>query len=59
MVETSLGTTAMAHLSGMAEWLDLDAPMLITNDPFDGLQYDQHAVVTVPDRPGIGAELRQ
>jgi L-alanine-DL-glutamate epimerase-like enolase superfamily enzyme len=59
MVETSLGTTAMAHLSGMAEWLDLDAPMLITNDPFDGLQYDQYAVVSVPERPGIGAELKK
>ncbi|NTU75404.1 MAG: dipeptide epimerase, partial [Anaerolineaceae bacterium] len=59
MVETSLGTTAMAHLSGLAEWLDLDAPMLITNDPFDGLQYDQHAVVSVPERPGIGVELKK
>ncbi len=56
MVETSLGTTAMAHLGGLAEWLDLDAPMLITNDPFNGVQYDQNAVLTIPDRPGIGAE---
>jgi L-alanine-DL-glutamate epimerase-like enolase superfamily enzyme len=54
MIETSIGTTAMAHLSGMAEWFDLDAPMLITNDPFDGIQYDAHANFTVPERPGIG-----
>jgi L-alanine-DL-glutamate epimerase-like enolase superfamily enzyme len=58
MIETSLGVTAMAHLSGMAEWLDLDAPILITNDPFEGVTYDQHAFIQVPDRPGIGVTLR-
>jgi len=58
MLETSLGTTAMAHLSGLADWLDLDAPMLITNDPFDGLQYDAYAAVLIPDRPGIGVRLK-
>lgn len=58
MLETSLGTTAMAHLSGLADWLDLDAPMLISNDPFEGLQYDEHAAVLIPDRPGIGVKLR-
>lgn len=55
MIETSIGTTAMAHLSGMAEWFDLDAPMLITNDPFEGIRYDAHANFSIPDRPGIGA----
>jgi L-Ala-D/L-Glu epimerase len=54
MIETSIGTTAMAHLAGMAEWFDLDAPMLISNDPFQGIQYDAHANFSVPDRPGIG-----
>jgi L-alanine-DL-glutamate epimerase-like enolase superfamily enzyme len=34
MVETSLGVTAMAHLAARADWLDLDAPLLIANDPF-------------------------
>jgi L-alanine-DL-glutamate epimerase-like enolase superfamily enzyme len=55
MIETSLGTTAMAHLAGLADWIDLDAPLLISNDPFDGITYDRHARITVPDRPGIGA----
>lgn len=58
MVETSLGTTAMAHLSGMAEWLDLDAPLLIANDPFDGIRYDEQARIHLPDRPGIGVVRR-
>lgn len=59
MVETSLGTTAMAHLMGLGEWFDLDAPMLITNDPFDGIHYTRDARITLPDRPGIGALEKQ
>lgn len=58
MVETSLGTTAMAHLAGMAEWLDLDAPLLIANDPFDGIRYDEQARIHLPGRPGIGVVRR-
>lgn len=54
MVETSLGVTAMAHLAGIAEWLDLDAPLLIANDPFDGLHYEKQAGLHIPNRPGIG-----
>ncbi len=54
MIETSLGVTAMAHLAGFAEWLDLDAPLLLANDPFDGVTIDRQARVRVPLRPGIG-----
>jgi len=54
MIETSLGTTAMAHLAGAADWLDLDAPLLISNDPFNGVTYDRNARVHCPNRPGIG-----
>jgi L-alanine-DL-glutamate epimerase-like enolase superfamily enzyme len=58
MVETSIGATAMAHLMGLADWLDLDAPWLIANDPFEGLTYDAAGRVHVPDRPGIGVVRR-
>jgi L-alanine-DL-glutamate epimerase-like enolase superfamily enzyme len=62
MVETSIGSTAMAHLSGLADWLDLDAPLLVSDDPFDGLRYDESGRISLPDRPGIGVirkETRQ
>ena len=59
MIETSLGVTAMAHLAGLADWLDLDAPLLIANDPFDGLRYDRNARIQVPERPGIGVLVRE
>lgn len=58
MVETSIGTTAMAHMMGLADWFDLDAPMLITNDPFSGVTYGEGARMSIPDRPGIGVTLR-
>jgi L-alanine-DL-glutamate epimerase-like enolase superfamily enzyme len=59
MVETSLGVTAMAHLAGLADWLDLDGPLLIANDPFEGLRYDECGNVRVTDRPGIGVITRE
>lgn len=58
MIETSLGVTAMAHLAGLADWLDLDAPLLISNDPFVGVRYDDAARVHAPARPGIGVQER-
>lgn len=57
MTETSLGVTAMSHLASMADWIDLDAPLLIANDPFKGVSYDQ-SLVTLPDRQGIGVVRR-
>jgi L-Ala-D/L-Glu epimerase / N-acetyl-D-glutamate racemase len=59
MIETSLGVTAMAHLAAQADWLDLDAPLLISNDPFDGVRYDEHAMIRLPVRPGIGVIRKQ
>ncbi|MEP6686235.1 MAG: dipeptide epimerase, partial [Verrucomicrobiota bacterium] len=37
MVESSLLTSAGAHLATLADWLDLDGMLLITNDPFRGV----------------------
>jgi L-Ala-D/L-Glu epimerase len=57
MIESSLGVTAAAHLAPLCDQLDLDGPLLITNDPFDGLRYDG-ANLSLPVRPGIGAVSR-
>ena len=59
MVETSLGTTAMAQLSGAADFVDLDAPLLIANDPFAGISYDPSGHISTPTRPGLGAAPHQ
>ena len=57
MVETSVGVTAAAHLAPLCDYADLDGPLLIQSDPFQGLQY-QGAKLTLPDRPGIGVIRR-
>lgn len=57
MSESSLGCTAAAHLSGLVGLLDLDGPWLIGNDPFVGLDLNQ-GLITMPERPGLGTELR-
>ncbi len=56
MSESSLGCTALGHLAGMAELLDLDGPVLIKNDPFVGAEMKLGQLV-MPDAPGIGADL--
>jgi L-alanine-DL-glutamate epimerase-like enolase superfamily enzyme len=55
MVESSLGTTAAAHLAPWADWIDLDGHLHISNDDFTGLQIDAEGRLHTPDRPGIGA----
>ncbi len=59
MIETSIGLTTMAHLSGFADWLDLDASLLVTNDPFEGMLFDENATIHVPEKPGLGVSLRK
>jgi L-Ala-D/L-Glu epimerase len=53
MVETSLGVTAAAHLAPLCDYVDLDGPLLIKNDPFKGIEY-HGAKIVLPKHPGIG-----
>ncbi|MFN0078868.1 MAG: enolase C-terminal domain-like protein [Prosthecobacter sp.] len=55
MIETSLGTTAAAHLAPWADWIDLDGHFYVANDDFTGIEYDENGNLLMPDRPGIGA----
>lgn len=53
MIETSIGITAAAHLSPLADLADLDGHLLILDDPFAGVQV-RHGRLHLPDRPGLG-----
>jgi L-alanine-DL-glutamate epimerase-like enolase superfamily enzyme len=57
MVETSVGIAAAAHLGPLADWLDLDGNLLLSEDPFRG-----HPVVEgriqLGEGPGLGVEPR-
>ncbi|MFC2094074.1 dipeptide epimerase [Bacteroidota bacterium] len=53
MTETSCAVSAAAHLSSLADWIDLDGPLLISNDLFDGISYI-NGEVKLNSLPGIG-----
>jgi L-alanine-DL-glutamate epimerase-like enolase superfamily enzyme len=55
MIETSIGITAAAHLSPLADHADLDGNLLISNDPFRGAVV-RDGRLALPDRPGLGVE---
>lgn len=53
MIETSIGITAAAHLSPLADIADLDGNLLIADDPFQGVLVQDGRLI-LPDRPGLG-----
>ena len=53
MVESSVAVTAAAHLAPLADFVDLDGNLLITNDPYTGVK-TQTGRLTLPDMPGVG-----
>ena len=57
MSETSCAVSAAAQLSPLADWADLDGALLITNDPFDGVQFIDGRII-LNERPGIGVIRR-
>lgn len=58
MIETSLGTTAAAHLAPWVDWIDLDGHLYVGNDDFSGITYDEQGTLVMPEGPGIGAVPR-
>lgn len=56
MTETSCGVSAAAQLAPKADWADLDGNLLISNDPFIGMQI-VGGKVTLNEKPGIGVKV--
>ena len=54
MTETSCAVTAAAHLAPLADFLDLDGNLLISNNPFEGGAQVVNGKITLPDGPGLG-----
>lgn len=57
MIESSVAITAAAHLSPLADFADLDGHLLITDDPFAGVQVIDGQLV-LNDLPGLGVMPR-
>jgi len=56
MTETSCAISAAAQLSPKAEWADLDGNLLISNDPYKGVEVIE-GKITLNELPGIGISV--
>jgi L-alanine-DL-glutamate epimerase-like enolase superfamily enzyme len=53
MVESGLGISAGAHISGLMDHVDLDGNLLLAEDPWPGVAFEDGIQVPA-DRPGLG-----
>jgi L-Ala-D/L-Glu epimerase len=55
MVESQLGVAPAAQIASLADWVDLDGHLLLADEPFRGLQFDDGRVLP-SHGPGLGVE---
>jgi L-alanine-DL-glutamate epimerase-like enolase superfamily enzyme len=58
MIESSLGTTAAAHLAPWADYVDLDGHLYLADDDYLGITFDAEGRLLMPQENGIGARPR-
>lgn len=56
MNESSVGTSAVAHLLPYLDYVDMDGPLLLAEDTADGVKIKDGRIIYA-DRPGTGAVL--
>jgi len=54
MSETSCAISAAAHLGALAEWVDLDGNLYVSNDPYRGATATNAGLISLTELPGIG-----
>jgi L-alanine-DL-glutamate epimerase-like enolase superfamily enzyme len=57
MIESSVLCTAAAQLTPLVDYADVDGPLLVTDDPYVGADYDG-AQLRLPNAPGLGVRPR-
>jgi len=58
MSESSCAVSAAAQLSPLVDYADLDAPLLIKNDFFEGINF-VNGKIKLSEKPGIGSVLKK
>jgi len=58
MEETSLGIAASAHVAALVDWIDLDGCLLISGDPFEGLELGPDCRWQLTAEAGLGIRRR-
>ncbi len=54
-LESGIAATAEASVAALADYADLDGPLLLRSDPWPGVSYDK-GIMTLPTGPGLGVE---
>ena len=57
MIESSVLCTAAAQLTPLVDYADVDGPLLVTDDPYVGADYEG-AQLRLPNAPGLGVRPR-
>ena len=52
-LDSGIAITAGASVAPLVDFVDLDGPLLLTEDPYPGLEYER-ATLRLPDAPGLG-----
>lgn len=52
-LESSVAATAQAHIAPLVDHADVDGPLLLADDPYRGVSYDD-GIMTLPQGPGLG-----
>jgi L-Ala-D/L-Glu epimerase len=52
-LESGIAATAQAHVSPLADYADLDGPLLLAQDPYPGVTY-RRGTMSLPTGPGLG-----
>ena len=58
MAETSVGIAGSAVVASLVDWVDLDGPLLLADDPFQGLELGSDFRWILPTGPGLGLTRR-
>ncbi|WP_347274562.1 dipeptide epimerase [Candidatus Kuenenia sp.] len=56
-IESSVSITAAAHLMSLADYIDLDGNLLVSNDPYEGVHFEKGRL-SLPERDGLGVRLK-
>jgi L-Ala-D/L-Glu epimerase len=56
MNESTVGSAAIAHLNPLLDYVDMDGPLLLSEDIATGLQFD-YGKASYSDKPGLGIDL--
>ena len=57
MNESTVGSAAIAHLLPQIDYVDMDGPLLLSEDVATGLMFE-NGKITVSDKPGLGIVLK-